>query len=133
MKIECPACAHKQTFAITASCGNCNGILSGHLYRKYRKPFLSATTALVLGAYGSYKVTDNLHDESRYPLRVEYALVDACVNANARPLPSQSYQRKQEICLCALEETIKEVTYREMRKNHEAFLTSMKSRVEACP
>ena len=86
MKIECPACAHKQTIAPVV-CSGCNENFAGYLFRKYRKPLMSATTALIVGGYGGYKVTDKLREEVRYPLRAEYAIVEVCVNASAVPLP----------------------------------------------
>ena len=75
MKIECPACAHKQTIAPVV-CSGCNENFAGYLFRKYRKPLMSATTALIVGGYGGYKVTDKLREEVRYPLRAEYAIVE---------------------------------------------------------
>ncbi len=59
VKIQCPTCAFEQPLA-PAVCSGCNESLAGNLYRKYRKPLMSATTALIVGAYGGYKVTDTL-------------------------------------------------------------------------
>lgn len=131
MKIECPACAHKQPLA-PAVCSGCNKSFAGHLFRKYRKPLMSATTALIVGGYGGYKVTDKLHEEVRYPLRAEYAIVEVCVNASAVPLSPRELERKRNICLCAFEEASHDVSYERYRTEPETFVRSFRSHVARC-
>lgn len=129
MKVECPACAHKQPLT-PAVCSGCNTSFAGHLYRKYRKPLMSATTALIVGGYGGYKVTDKLHEEVRYPLREEYAIVEACINASARPLSPGAYERKRDMCLCAFEGATRDIGYE--RVEPEAFVASLRAHADLC-
>ncbi len=131
MKIECPACAHKQDVSPTV-CSSCSRSFAGHLFRKYRKPLMSATTALIVGGYGGYKVTDLLHDEVRYPLREEYAIVEACINASSRPLSPVAYERQRDICLCAFEGASRDIAYERMEKEPHAFVASLRVNVARC-
>lgn len=113
-------------------CSGCNESLAGNLYRKYRKPLMSATTALIVGAYGGYKVTDTLQEEARYPLRAEYAIVEACINASARPLSMEAYERKRDICLCAFEGASRDIGYERMEKESAVFVASMRTNAAEC-
>lgn len=131
MKIECPACARRQTVAPVV-CSGCSRSFAGHLFRKYRKPLVSATTALVLGGYGGYKVTDTLHGEARYPLREEYAIVEACVDASTRPLAPATYARKRDICLCAYEGASAEIGLERMARAPDTFVGAMRTHAARC-
>lgn len=93
---------------------------------------MSVTTALLIGAYGTYKVSDTFFEQERYPLRVEYEIVDACVNSSARALLSKSYVKKKEICLCALEATSRTVSYREMQNDPAVFTSAFKNNASSC-
>lgn len=131
MRIECPACARPHSFE-PAVCTSCNSSFAGHLFRKYRKPLLSASTALLLGGYGGYKVTDTLREEARHPLSEEYAIVEACLDASARPLSSATYARKRDICLCAYEAASREVGLERMATEPETFLGAMRTHASRC-
>jgi len=131
MRIECPACARAQIFE-PAVCTGCNASFAGHLFRKYRKPLLSATTALLLGGYGGYKVTDTLREEARYPLRQEYAVVEACLHTSALPLSSAIYARKRDICLCAYEGASREIGLERMATEPDSFLGAMRKHASRC-
>lgn len=138
MIVECPNCskANEIEFANNIICGECNSSFFGHVYRKYRKPFLSVTTALVIGAYGGYKVTDLADSQAshvnRYPMKVEYELVNTCLNSNIRSLTRASYSRKQEICLCAVEATAANLSYASMRGNPQTYLLALSHSVDTC-
>lgn len=134
MKIECPSCStdNEIEFGEYIACSECKETLAGHLYKKYKKPFVSATTALFIGAYGTYKADQLLFEEQRYPLNVEYELIDNCVNSSRTPMYWSRQAKKTQVCLCALEKTMEEISYKELRKSEPEFLTRFRSSVASC-
>ena len=77
-------------------------------------------------------MTDKLHEETRYPLREEYAIVEACINASVQRLAPESYARKRDICLCAFERASREIDYERMEKEPKAFVVSLRTNVVEC-
>ncbi len=132
MLVECPACSNQQSLRNPEACGQCRTSFSGHLYRKYKKPLLSATTALFIGAYGSYKISDVFFDHERYPLRIEYEIVNACVNSSERIVSSSVYLKKHDVCLCAQQATSRTISYGEMEADPHAFTAAFKRNAAGC-
>lgn len=134
MIVECPSCAKEKEieYAENIICDQCKSSFFGHTYKKFKKPLLSASAALFIGAFGGYKVGDALSPPDRYPLPTEYQLVNSCVNSSARPLTLESYARKQEICLCAVEATTAEIDFASMRKDSDAFVRALFENLASC-
>ncbi|OOE91743.1 hypothetical protein BZG76_10240 [Salinivibrio sp. AR647] len=134
MQIECPSCTtdNKIEFGENIVCSECKESLSGHSYKKFKKPLLSATTALFIGAFGTYKADQILFEDQRYPLNVEYELVDSCVNSSRIPRSSYHQADKIQICLCALEKTMQVISYKEAQKNESEFLTRFRGSLTSC-
>ena len=90
-----------------------------------------AAIAAVLAYSGSqfvdYAITDN-----RYPLATEYELLEACVSSSKRPLSGYSYKNKQEKCLCALEDTMNEVSHIRYMASEDSFLDAFKLNAREC-
>ncbi|WP_284303740.1 hypothetical protein, partial [Marinospirillum insulare] len=103
MQIECPSCStgNKIEFAQNIVCCECKKSFAGHFYKKFKKPLISATTALFIGAFGTYKVEQVFFEDQRYPLKVEYELIDSCVNASRTRFGSSSYIKKTWIQLAS--------------------------------
>ncbi|MBF4312821.1 hypothetical protein EAY03_23960, partial [Vibrio anguillarum] len=80
MKIECPHCQTDNDieFAENIACKECEKSFKGFKFSK--RKLVSASTALAVGLFGGYKVNGALEDE-RYPIEVEYAIVDTCINS----------------------------------------------------
>lgn len=134
MQIECPSCSteNKIEFGQNIVCCECKKSFAGHFYKKFKKPFISATTALFIGAFGTYKVDQIFFEDQRYPLKVEYELIDSCVNASRALLNSSSYVKKTQVCVCALEKTMEEISYKELKKNEPEFLARFRKSVVRC-
>lgn len=130
MQIVCPHCSSTNNikYAENITCGKCKKTLTGHLYKRFSKPLISATTALVIGAYGTWQFVA----ETRYPVDVEYELVDACINASQNSMDSARRIYKTQICVCALEKTMKEVSYKEMKRSESEFQTRFRAGVTSC-
>ena len=124
MNIDCPNCGeeNKIEFAENIICHSCNKTLAGHRYRKFKKPLIGAMSAFIIGGIGGYKA-DNYLSEQRYPLQVEYQLVDACVNLSGSILQRSALSQKKTTCICAVKGATGEVSYSEYRKNPTQFIS----------
>lgn len=131
MKLQCPKCFKDNELALSADvvCGHCNEDISEF---HYSKPIISGATALILGAGGFFAVDKYLLDEERYPVEVEYAIIDSCVSSSDIALRRRDYERKQEICLCSMKETMSEIPYGEYKKEPLQFLVMFEKNTVSC-
>ena len=134
MQIECPSCAtdNKIEFGENIICNECKKTFAGHSYKKFKKPLLSTTAALAIGAFGAYQIDQVFFEDQRYPLNVEYELIDSCVNSSRKPMYSDQKIQKTQTCVCALEKTMKEVNYKDLKKSESVFLTRFRSSLTSC-
>lgn len=131
MKVECPHCQtdNKIDYAEHILCQKCEKSFKGYKFRK--RKLVSASAALFVGVIGGYKVNDALVDE-RYPLKVEYAIVDTCVNSARNMVSVRRYENKREVCLCALANTTKSVPYSDYKSDQAVFMTSFQQNAKRC-
>lgn len=134
MYIECPSCNtdNEIEFAKNIKCSKCKESFAGHSYRKFKKPLISATTALVAGGFFTYQADKLIFEEERYPLKVEYELVDSCVNSSRIWMSTDRHIKKTQLCICALEETMKVISYKELEKSEPEFLARFKGNIADC-
>ena len=134
MKIECPSCTKPNEIFFNGdiSCSECKNSFLGHSYKKIKKPFISATAALILGAFGTYKVNQNFFKDERYPINVEYELIDLCVNSSRVLMNSHQYLKKTETCICSLNKTMKEISFSEINKSELEFSTRFRKNAYEC-
>ncbi|MBF4372173.1 hypothetical protein [Vibrio anguillarum] len=131
MKIECPHCQTDNLieFAENISCTECKKNFKGYKFSK--RKLVSASTAFLVGAVGAYAVESEL-DKERYPLEVEYAIVDTCVNSSENLVSVSWYESKRETCLCALEKTENDVAFSDYKSDQEMFLHTFKQHARSC-
>lgn len=134
MHVLCPSCSaeNKVKAGREIVCGKCKASLSGFVYRSYRAPLLTAISALVIGAYGSYKIDHNYFDGARFPVRLEYAIIDTCITSHRVILSTEEFKDKRSVCLCAYKETVKEVPYSDAKDNLDAFFAALKKNSYIC-
>lgn len=134
MQIECPSCntVNKIDFGEKIVCSECKNSFAGHLYKKFKKPFMSATTALLIGAYGTYGIDKTFFEEQRYPVSVEYELVDSCVNSSHSLMRTVEYIEKKRTCICALNKTMEKVNYKKFQESESEFLTHFTRSIVSC-
>jgi hypothetical protein len=113
-------------------CGKCKASLTGYAYRKYKEPILTAISALVIGAYGSYKIEQSYFDDARYPVRIEYAIIDSCVTSDRMSLSTVEFANKKQMCLCAFDKTVNEISYAEFNNNAKDFLDTFRKNISVC-
>ncbi|HHY0447896.1 TPA: hypothetical protein ACVU4T_004878 [Vibrio parahaemolyticus] len=131
MKVECPHCHTDNVieYAEHISCEKCEKNFKGFKFSK--RKLVSASTALVVGVVGGYKV-NGAFDEERYPLEVEYAIVDTCINSSKNMVSVSWYESKRETCLCALSQTEKSVPYSDYKSDQNLFLSNFKLNARSC-
>ncbi len=134
MQVQCPSCSANNNIDVGREivCGKCKASLSGYAYRKYKEPIITAISALVIGAYGSYKIEHAYFDDARYPIRMEYAIIDSCISSDIVSLSTDQFRSKKQICLCAFEKTTKEIPYSELVKESNSFTNTLRMNVETC-
>lgn len=135
MKIVCPNCneSNEIEFAEHIKCKCCNKSFKDRTYsiKTITKPMIaSASAVLVAGSIIGYTV-ENLLDEVRYPLHFEYSIITQCANPNNNGYMQQSVlQRNINICICALDKTIKDVGYKQ--EIDEELRTSFRNNLDVC-
>ena len=114
--------------SIRFSCKKCSTTIERF---KIKKPLKAAAILAILGYGGSqfidYAITDN-----RYPMDVEYQIMNSCVSTYKKPLNSSRYRKKQEVCLCAFEDTKNEISYIRFKVDEEGFLKAFSENAKSC-
>lgn len=134
MQIECPSCStdNQIEFGENIICNQCKESFAGYSYKKFKKPLISATAALFIGAFGTYKADQIFFEDQRYPLNVEYELIDSCVNASRTLASVYRQANKTQVCICALGKTMKAISYKELKKSEPEFLTHFRKSISSC-
>lgn len=143
MNIECPKC--NQTNAIEfsehISCNHCSTNFKGFNFVKKKITAIAAIGTMALGAVGGYEINDSLNSsdnpfnassEHRYPLEIEYALVDTCVNGRSMLFPKGRHKEVRNQCLCVIEFTTKQISYNQYKNDIDAFNNSIQYAVPHC-
>ena len=113
---------------ITIYCENCSSILFKEVIKH---PYKIAALLFIL-TYGVSQFIDYAITDNRYPLDIEYALLDACTNSNSELSSKFEYVSKRNICLCALEDTMNEVSYVLYEIDENSFFHAFKKYIEKC-
>lgn len=113
---------------LSMSCRNCSTKIYDGLFEK---PMKSLVIILLLG-YGSSQFIDYAITDNRYPMATEYSIINACLNSHSEPVSYRVYGKKQKICLCAMEDTMNEISYVRYKVQESAFLESFELNAEAC-
>jgi len=123
-------CDNKENFETTIefTCKKCKENIDTI---RIKSPLKTMGIAAILAYSGSqfidYAVTDN-----RYPTKIEHAVLKACINYDKTPLSSGDYKLKENLCLCALENTMNEISYIRYKVNKNGFLKSFKENTKYC-
>lgn len=134
VNIECPSCAANNEVKLNTRmhCKQCEEDLANHSYKRQGKSILSITGALALGAFSYQQIDEHFLTKDRYPLRVEYSIVEGCIRGDATPVHSYLLQAKRKMCLCGLEKTTHQISYNEYKKDKKNFYRSFASNALDC-
>ena len=131
LEIECPHCFKDNSINLSSEikCKKCKKPLIGE---KYKKPIMSAMTAILLGVGGGIYL-DEKFETDRYPIATEYNIIDSCLSSyDEEPLDRKHYKKKKQICICALKETESEIDFDEYIKHENKFLDIFEKKALSC-
>ena len=132
VSVNCPACSavNELNQHRKIECEKCQKPITGHKYGA--KGALSAVLAFTVGFTGYGLVDRNFLDDKRYPMELEYALVNACTNGDISALPQRLYESKQEICICTVNKTIRALPYNELDERKSELKTVLSASAKEC-
>lgn len=96
-----------------------------------KKPFKVAGLTAIL-AYGGSQFVDYAITDNRYPLAVEIEVIEACGNSYQKPVNFRVHGKRREVCICALEDTMNEISYIRYRVDEKAFLEAFDKNAKSC-
>lgn len=130
MKIECPHCFKENTLNLEGrvDCEHCQEDLANN---SYKKPIFSGGTVLVIGILGG-QIADYAIFDNRYPLKVEYSLIDTCLNSSDTALNRILYKKKREVCICSMQETMNEISYIRYKVDDKGFFSAFEANLKQC-
>lgn len=133
MKIKCPACNKNNQieYAEHIKCSECGSSFNGFSFRKYKMPITVAVASGLIGFAANERV-EAVWEDQRYPLSVEYELVNFCVNKSQSLMSNTWHVEKTKICICALERTMDDLTLSELEENESRFMTRLRSNIKSC-
>ena len=112
LELECLHCSKVNNLKPKhpMTCVDCKKPLSGQRYQ-VKIPYFSLLP-FALGALGFGAVDwAFLADENRYPLAVEYSMVEACTNGDSRAISPRLYESKRDLCICTVSKTIEDIPF----------------------
>ncbi|MGR5149985.1 hypothetical protein ACQKP8_25995 [Photobacterium alginatilyticum] len=113
---------------VTTYCSECSSIIEKFTIQKP----LKALGLSLLVAYGGSNFIDYAISDNRYPLKVETEIFDSCLNSYERPLRHSNYRNKKSICLCALQDTMNEISFTRYSVDEEGFLNAFSKNANGC-
>lgn len=130
IELECQSCSEVNKIDTNRKipCQKCAKPITG---RRYKVGAL-AVMPFLFGAAGFSFVDRQFIEEERYPFKYEYALVDGCINSYPSALNKQNYAEKQDICLCAVELTIGDISFSDFTDDHKSFSKQLVRNIPAC-
>lgn len=86
-----------------------------------KKKVASILMALGVGGISGHYVDDLVEkynlQTNRYPMKIEYKIIEKCISNYNEPLSERVYGNKSNICICALEKTELEYPYELFRED----------------
>ncbi|HCM0830565.1 hypothetical protein HJ170_22540 [Vibrio parahaemolyticus] len=131
MKIVCPSCSHSNELEYSEhiKCTECEKSFKGTKFisSSFLGDLLGWGVLIGVGAGGYY-----IGAEDRYPVSVEYAIVDTCITGSSSRITATQLSKKRSICSCALERTMNDVSYDEYSNDKNVFKKAFLSNVKEC-
>ena len=79
--------------------------------RAHRLILFLLVVTFAAGGYITLWFNDNFVDEPRYPLYEEAAIIYGCANAGHSLFRDNSAKERQQMCACALQDTMKKIDF----------------------
>lgn len=126
LELSCPKCDKENIVNLSTqlSCKHCGEILTEKKYMK--KPWLNLSMLVVsilgisIGIILSIIVYIKF-SPTRYPVNIEYQEITNCISPLTEPLKQSGIPNKQNVCICAMNETMKIVDFDLYNENKAVF------------
>jgi len=92
-----------------------------------KKPLKAGVISIFL-TYSGVQVFDYAIENNRYPLEVESEIINACTNYYRESVTPRLYEMRRSVCLCALRDTMNEISYIRYKIDEKAFLKAFKAK-----
>jgi hypothetical protein len=122
--VRCPECLEDTSINLSKNlkCKHCEKPLTNS---RYIKPLIKGTsiftTAILIGI-GSGIGIDEFFEKDRYPISVEYSIIERSLSGDSTPISRGWFKSKKEICFEALERTQKKISYKEYQEEPLKFM-----------
>ncbi|GIU15873.1 hypothetical protein TUM4261_33560 [Shewanella sp. c952] len=133
MIIECPHCSedNKIEYAENIRCKKCEKDYKGFEFSK--RKIITGTALALLTYVGFHTLNDEIKGYGeRYPIAVEYALLDSCINGSTNSISKSNYLSKRDACLCALKDTQEDYPYADYKDNVKGFVPIFRQNAKSC-
>lgn len=96
----------------------------------------SILSTLTIGAVAGHHIDDIVEkynlEMNRYPMSIEYKIINNCLSSYKEPISYKIYNKKSEVCICSLEKTELEYDYGNFRLEETKFLDIFEENVREC-
>lgn len=133
LEVKCPNCNEDNSINLSSEikCKNCEEPLTKWKYDQLKKPIIGTFSALLIGGIAGHHI-DDYFEKNRYPVAVEYRILDNCISSYDRPLRKSYIADKTNVCVCAFSKTIKEYDYRDFKEKQDDFLILFEQKANEC-
>ncbi|MCF1457520.1 MAG: hypothetical protein LPH21_08135, partial [Shewanella sp.] len=113
------------------SCKECNQNYVGFSFS--RRKLIAGSTIALLGYIGVHATLDEVKGYGdRYPIELEYALLDSCINGSRGVISESLLRSKRQACTCALEKTQEELPYKDYKEDKTSFASLFRRFSRTC-
>lgn len=101
-----------------------------------KQKVVSILMALTLGGVAGHHIDDIVEkydlQVNRYPIEIEYEIINNCISNYEKPLARKIYLYKKEICTCALGKIELYYSYSSYQKDYNTFLEIFEVKANEC-
>ncbi|WP_345977985.1 hypothetical protein [Sulfurimonas sp. HSL3-7] len=102
-----------------------------------RKTKISSVLGIfMLGTVAGHHIDDLVEkynlEIDRYPIKLEYEIIENCISAYEEPLRRSHLRNKKDICICALDKTELEYEYESFQLDQDGFLDIFEKKADKC-
>ena len=101
-----------------------------------KQKVVSILMALTLGGVAGHHIDDIVEkydlQVNRYPIKIEYEIINNCISNDGKPIAREIYLYKKEICTCALGKTELYYSYSSYQKDYNTFLEIFEVKANEC-
>ena len=133
IEITCGSCSKDNTIKLSneLKCKHCEEEITGKKYIKKPWILIPTTIAVLSGVAGGVYIDEKIETD-RYPMSIEHSLIENCISSYEKPLNRSNIRKKKEVCICALEDTINDISYSEYKDSKSLFIRVFENKSREC-